>query len=288
MLRTLLFLTIYLIFKGISFAQDSLTKKEIKKLESNFLIPGNPWTVEIPLWIPGFAGEFAYGDINIEGEDGIENPIEPDPPGGGIGDIISRLFTKNWYLKFFYLTRVSYEQNKFKAQFDMITGAVGNSVMFNYNQKELVQASFFTLNLRLYGAYKFVEKWGGTKNNFRYKAFVYGGLRTYFQRVQSELNGAGVALKINPVWVEPIIGLENQFTWKRWMVNLQGDYGSLAYKNRQTYQLTAFANYRMGSLTSIKFGWNHLYVNRNDEYLEEEIKIKLTLSGPSVAVAFHF
>jgi len=50
---------------AVSSAQDSLTKREIKKLKSDFLIPGNPWTLEIPLWIPGFAGEFAYGDIKM-------------------------------------------------------------------------------------------------------------------------------------------------------------------------------------------------------------------------------
>ncbi len=281
----LLFLCLFLPVLGS--AQDSLTKKEIRIIEADFLIPGKPWTVEIPLWIPGFAGEFAYGDINIEGEDGIQNPIEPPPPSGGIGDILSRLFTTNWYLKFFYLTRASYEQNKFKAQFDMISGAVGNSVVFKYNNNELVQASFLTLNLRLYGGYKFVEKWG-SKNKFRYEAFVYGGLRTYFQRLQTEVNATNISMDIHPVWVEPIIGLENQFTWKRWMVALQGDYGSITSRNRQTYQLTAFVNYRMGSLTSIKFGWNHLYVNRNDKYLQEDIKVNLTLSGPSVAVAFHF
>ncbi len=204
-----------------------------------------------PFAEPSGGGAAAASCINIEGEDGIQNPIEPPPPSGGIGDILSRLFTTNWYLKFFYLTRASYEQNKFKAQFDMISGAVGNSVVFKYNNNELVQASFLTLNLRLYGGYKFVEKWG-SKNKFRYEAFVYGGLRTYFQRLQTEVNATNISLDIHPVWVEPIIGLENQFTWKRWMVALQGDYGSITSRNRQTYQLTAFVNYRMGSLTSIE------------------------------------
>jgi len=270
-------------------AQDSLTKKEIKILESDFLIPGKPWIVEIPLWIPGFAGEFAYGDINIEGEDGvsIENPVEPGPPSGGIGDIFSRLFTSNWYLKFFYLTRVAYEQNKVKAQFDMMSGAVGNSVVFNYNNQELVKASFLTLNLRLYAGYKFAEI-SGENHNFRYEAFAYGGLRTYIQRLQSDLNGTSLALNVAPIWVEPIIGLENQFTWKRWMIILQGDYGSISSRNRKSYQFSAFVFYRTGSLTSIKLGWNHLYINRNDKFLSQDIKIKLSLSGPTVAVAFHF
>ena len=81
--KSLILITIYLSVPAISIAQDSLTKKENRIQQSDFLLPDNPWTFEIPLWIPGFAGEFAYGDIEIEGEDGviIENPIEPEPPG---------------------------------------------------------------------------------------------------------------------------------------------------------------------------------------------------------------
>jgi hypothetical protein len=54
-------------------AQDTLTKKEIRKSKKSFLIPGKPWAIEIPLWIPGFAGTFVYGDIELEGKDG-EDP----------------------------------------------------------------------------------------------------------------------------------------------------------------------------------------------------------------------
>ncbi len=289
MRKALTILIICMSLPAMSSAQDSLTKKELKLQKSDFLLPGNPWTLEIPLWIPGFGGEFAYGDVNIEGEDGgvIVNPIEPPPPGGGIGDIFSRLFTKNWYLKFFYLTRVAYEQNKVKVQFDMIAGSVGNSVVFNYNNQELVKASFLTLNLRLYAGYKFAEKWS-SNNNFRYEAFVYGGLRTYFQKLHSELNGTSLKLDINPVLVEPIIGLENQFTWKRWMFLFQGDYGSILSRDRNSLQISAFAFYRMGGLTSIKFGWNHLYIDQTDELLRQEYTVKLTLSGPSLGIAFHF
>ena len=286
-MKAFILIIIILSLPAICSAQDSLTKKEIRIQESDFLVPGNPWTVEIPLWIPGFAGEFAYGDISIEGEDGIQNPIEPEPPGSGIGDIFSRLFTTNWYLKFFYLTKVSYEQNRVKAQFDMFAGAVGNSVVFNYNNTELVQARFRTVNFRLYAAYKFAEVLGSNEK-FRYEVFAYGGIRTHFQRLQSELNGTGLELDINPVWVEPLIGLENQFTWKRWMLTLQGDYGGLFSQGKQSVQLSAFANFRMGGLTSIKLGWNYLYMDQKNEFLQQDYTVKLNLSGPTVALAFHF
>lgn len=270
-------------------AEDMLSKKELKQRERNYLLPGRPWTVDIPLWIPGFAGEFAYGDVEIEGEDGvkIENPIEPEPPGGGIGDILSRLFTTNWYLKFFYLTKVSYEQNKFKGQLDLITGAVGNSVQFNYNKKEVVSAGLFSLWLRGYAGYKFLEL-SNLKNTFRYEAFAYGGLRTYFQKLESQLDERSGSIKVNPVLLEPLVGIENQFTWKRFFLNLSADYGGIHSLQKRSVQLNGFIKYRTGRLTSIKGGWNHLYVRQKDTFLGEDYKAKMTLSGPTVALAFHF
>ena len=108
------------------------------------------------------------------------------------------------------------------------------------------------------------------------------------RRLQSELNGTGVELDINPIWVEPLIGLENQFTWKRCLLVLQGDYGGLFSQGKQSVQLSAYAYFRMGGLTSLKVGWNHLYMDQKNVLLQQDYTVKLTLSGPVVALAFHF
>ena len=288
-LKRLFFIFFLLVFFiNSSFSQDTLTKKEIRRLQKNFLLQDWPWTIEVPLWIPGFAGSFAYGDIDIEGEDGVdpENPIE-QPPGGAVGEILSRLFTKNWYLKFFFLTKVAYEKNKFIAQFDAISGAVGESVKFNYNDKEIVQASFRTINLRAFGGYKIVNT--TTKNEkFRYELIAYLGARMYFQQIYSDLNDAVNKLDINPVWFEPIIGIQNQFTWKRWFVIVQGDYGGYFDPSKHSFQASGFVYFRSGKITSVKLGWNHLYLNYNGTFMDEEYKINATFSGPSAGIAFHF
>ena len=277
-----------LLLTATVFPQDTLTKKERRKQQKSFLLPGRPWTVDVPIWIPGFAGSFAYGDIDIEGEDGVdpENPIEP-PPGGAIGEILSRLFTKNWYLKFFFLTRVAYEKNRFLFQFDALSGSVGNSVKFNYNNQEIIQANFRTTNLRFYGGYKFIQ--ADSKNKkFRYELFGYIGVRTYFQKIYSDLNGAINKLDIHPFWVEPIFGLQNQFTFKRWFIVLQGDYGGFFIESKHSFQITSFVYFRSGKVTSVKLGWNHLFLNHSGTLLNEEYKINATFSGPSAGLAFHF
>lgn len=282
-------LVIFLFLIPILFqAQDTLSKREFRKQQKNFLLPGRPWTIEIPLWIPGFAGDFTYGDVTIEGEDGVdpENPIEP-PPGGDFGKILSRLFTKNWYLKFFYLTKVSYENKGFLVQLDGVVGEVGNSVKFNLNNKEIAQANFRTLNMRFFAGYRFVDKRSANKK-FRYELYGYLGTRIHFQRIYSDLNGIINKLDINPIWAEPVFGLENQFSWKKWFMVLQGDYGGFFVNSKYSFQLTTYVYYRTGRFNSIKLGWSHLDLNHIGTFRDEDYIVNVTLSGPTVGFVFLF
>lgn len=288
MKRLLLIILCFLLIPIGFQAQDTLTKKEIHRQKKNFLFPDRPWTIEVPLWIPGFAGSFAYGDVTIEGEDGIdpENPIEP-PPGGDIGKILSRLFTKDWYLKFFYLTKISYENKGFLVQLDGLGGEVGTSVKFVYNNKEIVQSNFRTLNFRLLAGYKFVDVRSRNKK-FRYELYGYLGARLHLQRIYSDLNRVINKLDINPVWVEPVFGLQNQFSWKKWFLVVQGDYGGFFVNSKYSFQLTTYVYYRTGRFNSIKVGWNHLDLNHKGTFLKEDYTVNTTLSGPSIGFVFLF
>ena len=51
------------------FAQDAATS-DVSKSQNDFLNSDQNWSVEIPIWIPGFRGQYAYGDIELKGEDG--------------------------------------------------------------------------------------------------------------------------------------------------------------------------------------------------------------------------
>jgi len=286
--RSIYILILSFLFVTTASSQDTITKKEYRKQQKNFLLENRSWTAELPLWIPGYAGSFAYGDIDIEGEDGVdpEQPVEP-PPGGAIGEILSRLFTKDWYFKFFYMTRVVYEKNRLLFQLDGITGAIGTSVKFNYNNKEVVQVNFRSSNARLYGAYKFFEH-DSDNSRFRYELFGYLGLRWHLQEIYSDLNGAINTLDIHPMWFEPLIGVYNQFTFKRWLIVAQADYGGLFDNEKYSVQVLGFAYYRTGKITSLKFGWNHLQLYDKGIILKQEYRIRTILSGPSVGIAFHF
>lgn len=291
MIKSFLLLScLILIAPGILGAQDTHTRKEIKEQQANFLLPGSPWTFEVPLWIPGYAGSFAYGDISIEGEDGFDpgDPVQPiEPPDGVIGKIISRIFTDEWYLKFFFLSKAAYENNRFIVQADGLTGSVGESIKFNYNNSEIVKAHYRTTNIRLFGGYKFVNA-VSKGEKFRYELFGYFGARMHFNKISAGLDGSTSILDISPSWAEPIIGIQNQFTWKRWYVVAQGDYGGYLINSKYSGQLSGSVYYRFGKRISAKLGWNHLALNHKGSFLKEEYHVKATFSGPSAGVAFNF
>lgn len=271
-----------------AFPQDSIAKKEIRKQKMSFLLTEKSWTAELPLWIPGFAGTFAYGDVEIEGEDGVDpsQPIEPRPPWDPSG-VLSRLFTTDWYFKFFFITKIAYEKNRFLISTDGITGSVGSSVKFNYNNKEIVQVNFRSSNVRLYGGYKIIQAYSKNKK-FRYELFGYAGVRMHLEEIFSDLNGAINKFDIHPFWVEPIIGVQNQFTFKRWFLVFQADYGGIFIDDRFSVQVSSFAYLRTGKITSLKLGWNHLQLYHSGTFMKEDYTIKTTFSGPSIGVNFHF
>lgn len=277
-----------LLAPAILIAQEEVSKKDLRKQKSNFLMADKPWTLELPLWIPGFAGQFSYGDIEIEGEDGVDpaNPTEP-PPGGLIGKIFKRLFSTDWKLNFFYLTKISYEKEHFIVQLDAITGAVGESTKFKYNDTQVVQANFRTTNVRLIGGYKIIDT--QTENNtFQYELIGYMGIRTHFHKIHSDLNSTINTLDISPWWIEPVLGIQNQFTWKRWFAVLQSDYGGYFVESKYSFQFTTYVYYRSGKATSLKLGWNHLHLVHSDSFLRQDYNIIASFSGPSIGLILHF
>ena len=281
-------LFVIILVSQLIIAQDTLTKKQTRDLKKSYLLSDRHWSVDLPLWVPGFRGDFSYGDINLEGEDGeeIENPIAP-PDRPTLRDLFHRLFRTDWYLKFYYLTRIAYENKRFSGEFDAMYGSAGSSTQFRYNRKEIVQATFRTINMRLTGGYK-VYTVSGKNGKFRYDLYGYLGARIYLQGVFSDLNPFINKLDINPTWAEPVLGIQNRLIWKRWLIVVQADYGGFFIPEKQSVQLNANVSYRTGRPTSFRIGWNHLDLYHEGSFKGEDLKLGITLSGPSLTFELHF
>jgi hypothetical protein len=272
---------------NFSYAQDSIPPNTKKRPNKSFLIDDRPFTFEIPIWIPGFAGDFAFGDISISGGDGIDPGDPEDPDDDEEGNILQKIFTPKFYLKFFYLTRMAYEDKNFLVQLDGITGGVGESIKFNYNNAEIVKLEFVTINLRLLAGYRVVDAWS-QRGKFRYELYPYIGSRYHNQKIRSWFLDEKDIFDIQPGWFEPILGVQNQFSWERWFILLSADMGGFFIGSKYSFQLSSHIYYRLGRATSIKLGWNILDLNHRTTYRGEELKIDLTLGGPAIGFAIQF
>ena len=68
----------YILLAAAVSAQDTSDTSVIYNEES-FLNRDNNWELTIPIWVPGFRGSYAYGDVSLEGEDGTD-PGDPGDP----------------------------------------------------------------------------------------------------------------------------------------------------------------------------------------------------------------
>ena len=284
--RILVFLCVIFLLPLTGVTQDPISKK-IKRPEKNFLIDNRPFTYEIPLWIPGFRGEFAFGDINISGGDG-EDPGDPgDPDDDDDVGFLGRIFTPKFYLKFFYLTRIAYEHKNLLVQLDGLTGTAGKSVKFKYNNSDIVKLELTTINVRLLAGYRILDTWSHSRK-FRYELYPYIGARYHNHAIRTWFLDNKKIFDIQPGWFEPILGVQNQFSWKRWCFLLNADMGGFFIDSKYSFQLTSFAYYRMGRALSMKFGWNLLSMNHETTHFGKDLVIKMMLNGPTVGLAIQF
>lgn len=286
MKKLLISVFLIIITIGSSFAQDSIHEPAKKKKQS-FLTDTRHWTIEIPVWIPGFRGEFAYGDVELEGEDGNdltpENPIEkPD-----FGDAFKRLFKSKGNLNFLFVTSISYTNKKFYSELDLFSGTVGADLLFRFNNKELVSASVHSDLFRLNGGCQIYER-PVFSEKARYNLFAYGGIRLQNFKLTSDLDRIGKTLKVDPLWIEPVLGVRNELSFNYWQLVAQADMGSFGIDDKFSYMLNLHAFYRISNLLSFKLGWNAWYVKYYDRFEDESLRLKVHLAGPAGALVFNF
>ena len=278
-----LFLSVFLALD--SFSQDTIPVNN--KLHRNYLNNNGKWAIEIPIWIPGFRGEYSYGDISLEGEDG-KNP-KPEQPieKPGFGDVFKRLFNTNGSLNFVFMGKASFTTDKFIVQFDGFSGNVGQSTVFRYNNKELISAHFSTNLFRLFGGYEIVDVWSNS-GKLNYRLQPYGGIRYQDVNLKVDIDIIEKHADVTPLWVEPILGVRNELALKRWDFILNGDFGVWDVKNEFSFMINFATHYRISNLISLKAGWTVWNINYKKNISDEDLKIKLNLAGPSTAITFHF
>ena len=244
------------------------------KSDKYYLPSDRKWTAELPLWIPGFKGQLAYGDFDVtsgDRDDRNRSRIQNDVD-----------------LEFYFVGRFSYLHRRLWFQLDAFAGQVGNVFKFvpsaGKPEDELVDVSISGAIPRLLGGYTAIES--KPEATVGFKLIPYIGIRYTVLQVTSRGTENTEPLDVRPKWVEPVIGLYTPIYYKRFKAELQVDFGTVGTKH--SWVLSNRYNYRVSKLVDLQIGWNFINIAHDDEVNGEVLKARIRLFGPSAGIGFLF
>jgi len=275
-LKLILFLQFIFII-SLSYSQDTINYPE-----KSFLRKDQNWRIDVPIWIPGFRGEFSQGEVKIDNYNEVEIPGDDKDR-----DILKWLFPTRNRLEFYFVGRIKFQKGRFFSQFDALSGKFGTSVDFRLTNREIIDASLSISIPKLIAGFKFYE-YENSKHSSRISVLSYIGVRYFLIKISSKHNDLINRLNINPVWADAIIGIKVPWQFHRWQFVLQSDYGGFGFDNNQSWHTIFNSSFRISKLMTVKMGWNDLDIKHSGKIDGEEFDINIHLSGPLVGVSFHF
>lgn len=233
------------------------------------------WVLDIPLWVPGFRGQLAYGEFELESDNETENPER-------------ERIQDDFGIQFYFAGRAEYWSDDMMISLDIFTGSVGNSFSIKSDERE-IDKQFVSFSAsgtipRLTFGYTLVEKI--KPSGFGYQITPFIGSRYHNIKLKSDVFEGNEVLNVRFNWFEPVIGVLAPISYKRFQLELFMDMG---YASQDiSYFLNASINYRITKLVDIEFGWAHLTLTRQDEAASTQFNSRVILTGPAAAVGFHF
>lgn len=274
-------------FQLILIAQSSGVS-ENKNSAKGYLNNDYNWTVELPLWVPGYNFDYNYGADDSDEDDGSDPEIPTQPiEKPEVGDVFSRLFSSNNYLKYFWGLKVVYKKDRLLAQVDVKAGVMGNDVKYNLKNIKIVDADLSMSFTRVFLGYAIIDNMSKSQNS---RFSLYGCLGLYFSRIElaSPIGGSMVDLGIDYDWTPVILGIQGQFALSDWLFVLHGDFGLPLWNSSYSLAFEGFCHYRLSKIFSIKLGWIDRYLFQDIEVFNENFVADIHLSGPVMGVLFHF
>ena len=263
-------LIFFLLFQTtwIAFAQNS-------KEEKYYVNSERKWLAELPIWVPGFRGQLAYGEFNLSSS-GTKEEREFNRVNSDAG------------LEFYFVGRIAVQYDKFWIQADAFSGKVGSA--FSYiseaqnNNKEFVNVKVQATIPRFVLGYSVwqLEK----ENDFKMELIPHIGLRYVSFHLQSDVFDSTNIIDIKPNWFEPIIGLYVPVAYKRFKLELQTDYGT--NKTNNSWVLSNRYRYRISKLVDVQLGWNFIRLKHKGNLGNDELESNIRLFGPTAGIGFRF
>jgi len=239
------------------------------------------WTVTIPLWIPGYRGQFAIGDVDVDGEPG-------DGEGGGEDSIFWRMFYPQAKLEFFFSGEVTYRRNRWRVEADIYGGQLEESINFTLTDGTLAAARIRPIMPRILAGYRAVSWQWGKNERFSLDIWPQAGIRHIYLDIQTQLLDTQVQPAATGSWTDPVVGLWAPLKLsRRWGMELAGDLGGFGVGSKFTWSLEIKAVCRLGQLISLRLGYAMLDVYIRDTVASQDFKYDVFLAGPTMGLAFN-
>ena len=235
-----------------------------------------PWTVSIPVWVPGYRGRFTVGGVEVEGETGEDN-------------IFDQLFSSNLSLDFYFVGLVNYKWQDWNFHAEIFSGTIGNSAIFTLNDNTVVDAEVNILMPSIYAGYDFLYDSSpiGPVSNWQ----VYLGGRLYSVDVEAILPGNLGMKNSHTTWFTFLLGTDIAIkVVNRLYVKLSGDIGGLLNSHEPSLFGLGAIHYQPWDLFSVSFGYAAIHIDRVDDKNDNssEMELKADLAGPVFGIGFHF
>jgi hypothetical protein len=233
------------------------------------------WMITIPLWLPGYRGEFAIGDIEIDGES-----------SGGSG-FLSRFFDSKWRLNFFFMGAFSYQRDRWRVHGDMFGGKFTDDVIWKPNDATIASASVQPIIPRLHVDYRVLNHPWGDSGYQEIQGWIYAGVRYYDMRIEAE--AARLARSLETHWADPIVGV-----WipanlsRRWMAELSGDVGGFHVGSKLSWQISGMVSFKVSPLVAFALAYHVLDVDYRDTVKSQDFLYRVRVAGPGFGIRFNF
>jgi len=259
---------------------DASAKEDSLKFRNTYdqvVLEETHWQVSIPLWVPGFRGSFAFGNITID--PGFGNPA----PATQVEEE-DRVRQSQLSVQFYLLANLSYRTGRFFIEADGMKATLDNDISFTDGDRLKFGGTIDGVILRGFAGYRFLERtYQDTLLKWSTEAYVgvrYMDVHVFADRID--------LLDVRQDWIDPIVGLRVPIVFKRWVFSVQGDYGGLTGTDHRSYFVGANGSYRFSKLFGLGLGWAYLNASYEGQYESKMLEVGMELTGPVMRMSFSF
>lgn len=233
------------------------------------------WLAEIPLWVPGFRGQLAYGEYDFSSSGDKE---EKD---------YEKLNSK-FGIEFYFVGRLAAKYNNFWFQLDAFSGKVSSAYKYTSlignKEKKFVDIIIHGTIPRLVSGYSLWQI--SNENHFKLEVIPYVGMRYVSIYLKSDVFDITNVIDVKPDWFEAVIGVYIPIDYKRFRIEFESDYGFVNSKN--SFNVSNRNRYRISELVDVQLGCNFLQLKYVGTVGEEKLNTNIKLFGPTAGVGFRF